>query len=298
VVNLYSNIGCDQNYPRESILYEASKKLILIIMTGELYNYVHKGHKHVQGWLSPLAKNLITQLGEIQDSYLDIQGPVCEIGVHHGKSFILLHHLTRPGEKSVAWDLFDRQEENEDFSGCGNKQIFERNLVKHKCRLDDIEVFTENSKNLDVEKVNFLACGNPRFFSVDGGHTSQITKHDLMISFNSMCDKGIVILDDFLNKPWPGVTDGFYRFIYEENNFSRIYLIAIGGNKLFFTNNKEAAKIYQAKLNKRYLGFSNQFVEILGQNVLTIINEQLSIKSKIKYSVLKRSTLKKVDEAS
>jgi hypothetical protein len=56
-------------------------------MTGELYNYVHRGHKHVQGWLSPLAKNLITQLGEIQDSYLDIQGPVCEIGVHHGKIF-------------------------------------------------------------------------------------------------------------------------------------------------------------------------------------------------------------------
>ncbi len=55
-----------------------------------LESYANRNHKKVDGWLE---KNTILQLLRINDiqNKLGISGHVGEIGVHHGKLFILLY---------------------------------------------------------------------------------------------------------------------------------------------------------------------------------------------------------------
>ena len=67
-----------------------------------------------------MAQQSIVALGSVQ-KHLGIRGAVSEIGVHHGRLFILLHLLTEASEASVAWDLFESQNDKADGSGRGNK---------------------------------------------------------------------------------------------------------------------------------------------------------------------------------
>jgi hypothetical protein len=76
------------------------------------------------------AALVIAALNERQRA-LDAKGGIAEIGVHHGKLFILLYLLGRPPEKAVAIDLFEDQHFNIDLSGSGDLAKFRRNLARH-----------------------------------------------------------------------------------------------------------------------------------------------------------------------
>ena len=89
-------------------------------MNKYLFEYIYQGSRNVYGWLYKPAIDIITSIANTQEA-LGINGPVCEIGIHHGKSFILIHLLTQDNEMSVAYDLFERQQENLDKSGLGDK---------------------------------------------------------------------------------------------------------------------------------------------------------------------------------
>lgn len=82
--------------------------------------------------------------------------------------------------------------------------------------------------------------GKIRLFSVDGGHTSHITQCDLETVSNSLVDGGVIILDDYFNAAWPGVSEGTNRFFILGNK-TGIIPFAIGGNKVFFTTNENYA---------------------------------------------------------
>ena len=46
-----------------------------------------------------------------------------------------------------------------------------------------------------------------RLFSVDGGHTAELARHDMLTADGAIGEQGIIILDDFFNEAWPGVLD-------------------------------------------------------------------------------------------
>ena len=57
--------------------------------------------------------------------------------------------------------------------------------------------------------------GGPlRFFSIDGGHLSHIVKHDLETAALSITDGGVIILDDYFNPEFPGVSEGTNRYFF------------------------------------------------------------------------------------
>jgi hypothetical protein len=70
-----------------------------------LRRYVDQGNLRVEGWLWPGAIQLIAALVGLQRRF-GVRGGMGEIGVHHGRLFVLLHPLSRPDELSAAWDLF------------------------------------------------------------------------------------------------------------------------------------------------------------------------------------------------
>ena len=187
------------------------------------------GHELVKGWLFPGAAEAILQLSEAQRR-AGVRGGVAEIGVHHGKLFILLYLLGEKDEPAVAIDLFSHQELNVDQSGKGDLAIFRENLQRH-ADSSRLVVHEGDSTQLSSARLAELGCGPLRLISIDGGHTAEITAHDLTTAEGALAEGGIVILDDCFKEMWPGVIDGVHRYFSEPRG---IVPFGIGSNKTFF----------------------------------------------------------------
>jgi hypothetical protein len=193
--------------------------------------YAARGQRRVMGWVQRPVFDVVRALGEEQER-LGIEGHIAEIGVHHGRLFLGLHLARRPGERSAAIDLYDKQTLNVDKSGSGDRATLERNLDRHAGGRDDVEVLAADSTTLDADQVRSLVGGGIRLFSVDGGHTADIVAHDMETASGSLVDGGVVIADDVFNQQWPSVSEGTHRFLVGQH---RVVPFAIGFNKTYFT---------------------------------------------------------------
>lgn len=207
-----------------------------------LDDYVKWGYKSVDGWLEKKAIDLTLYLSRIQRS-LGIHGSIGEIGVHHGKYFILLSLMRNLKiETLVAIDLFDElQEENVDHSGRGDERMFKANLKRWGIHLDEVLIIKENT--LRLKHSIFNGMGKFRFFSIDGGHTKETVYNDLMLVSPCLVHGGIVVIDDYFNEAWPGVSEGVNLFFNKHPD--KLYPFLIGGNKIFFTNDFYWSLIYK-----------------------------------------------------
>lgn len=190
--------------------------------------YVHSGMREVHGWVGKDFYKAVQKLNIIQEEN-DIQGDFIEIGVHHGKFTLLLDQLRRKGEKYVAIDLFDNQVLNIDNSGLGNRGVFERNVQKWSSNPDTMKIISIDSLTLSAECLAKESKGF-RFFSIDGGHTVEHTINDLILASNTIAPGGVIFLDDYYNLDWPGVHEGFVKYMHNHN--CRIAPFAYFQNKL------------------------------------------------------------------
>ena len=216
-------------------------------------NYIRSGARRVRGWLDPGAAKLIAELGSNQSSH----GAVGEIGVHHGKLFLLLDLLRRPGEASVAIDLFEEQHLNVDHSGHGDRQMFEANLARHSAGPSTVEIRTADSTTLSSDDLLAWGKGPYRLFSVDGGHTAGITAHDLRIASEALEPTGLLILDDYFNGAWPGVSEGTCRFMATSPDLEAV---GSGFNKMFFAR-PGAAEGYRQQMRRVAAGQRWKLIE-------------------------------------
>jgi hypothetical protein len=208
--------------------------------------YIKRGMRHIGGWLHQSSAFVTASLGEIQKS-LGVSGGAAEIGVHHGKLFILLHNLLADDEKSVALDVFEDQHLNTDGSGRGDKAIFIRNLQRHSVRPEAVTIVTKSS--LDATPEEFIAAAGPiRLFSVDGGHTSECALNDLQIAEASLADGGIVIVDDVFNPEWPGVATGLAKYVLTERG--KLVPFATSPNKVYLCSPDFSEKYRRALRDK------------------------------------------------
>ena len=220
-------------------------------MTSALESYCKVGNRRVEGWLIQGAIETICELAAMQSDD-GIAGPACEIGVHHGRLFILLQLLSGPTERSLAIDLFEMQAENVDGSGKGSRDQLLRNLRAHGCDLARVDLLAENSLRLTAGRIVELCQGRPRLFSIDGGHTAEATRNDLELAHEAVCDGGLVILDDYFNMSWPAVSEGACAFMLQNN--AVLMPVAITANKFFFSRGKEAAAGYRRRLREAHPG--------------------------------------------
>lgn len=198
-------------------------------MSTPVVRYIRRDKFYIDGWLRSEAALTMVALTESQRT-LDLTGGVAEIGVHHGKLFILLYLLSRAPEKVVAIDLFEDQHLNIDQSGSGDLAKFCRNLERH-ADSSRLVLHQGNSMDLGGADLTRLADGPLRFFSVDGGHTAPLTAHDLETAEASIAGGGIIVVDDVFNEHWPGVGDGVHQFFERRRN---LVPFAIGANKTYF----------------------------------------------------------------
>lgn len=229
--------------------------------------YLTSGLGQVEGWFSPYAAEVIAELTAHQIS-TGVAGNLAEIGIHHGKLFLLLANGAVSGEIGVALDVFENQEKNVDRSGLGDRQQFEKNLARWA---PGAEVKIVQASSLEVTPASAPSTfGSVRMFSIDGGHTSDITLHDLRLAESVLVDGGVAVVDDILNDHWLGVVSGVARYLLSEHS---LVPFAVGSNKLLLTTSDEHAASYRRHLavtkpellGKRNVPFFDDTVDVYGK---------------------------------
>jgi hypothetical protein len=180
----------------------------------------------VEGWVSESATTATLLLAQAQDRAA-VAGDIAEIGIHHGKYFILLAQFLNPGETGLAIDLFGRQAANLDGSGHGDLDRFRQNLTTHLGPDPAVVVLEADSLSLTTDRLGARAF---RMVSIDGGHTAAHVLNDLALFEPVLHEHGFVVVDDFYNPAWPGVNEGMFRYWLTGG---ALRPFAYGGNKLY-----------------------------------------------------------------
>lgn len=228
----------------------------------QLQHYIAHGLPRVQGWLDRRSARIIAALGQYQTRE-KISGAVGEIGIHHGKLFILLDLIKTDNEASFAVDLFEQQELNVDHSGLGDYEQFIRNLAELSSGTERVSIIKKNSLELDADEIRAL-CGPARLFSIDGGHTAACTLNDIRLSEASTIDDAIVIIDDYFNPMWPDVSVGVAEYVFEPGSTLRPF--AISPNKLYLARRHCHAR-YRTALRQQVHRFYQKSSAMYGHDV-------------------------------
>lgn len=224
--------------------------------------------RDVEGWFFPVDAYLFGFADEVQKRE-GIAGHLFEIGVHHGKTALFLARAARDGELLGICDVFEQQNLNRDRSGEGSRELFLRNM-RSLGTLDDarLHVFAKESSALTTNDTT-THC---RFFHIDGGHRPDDVMNDLAVAERALLADGLLAVDDLFNPNWPGVGEGFYRFIAARPD--AFVPILIGGNKVLLTRPAAAAR-YERHWSDVAAAVDAPFAfdskEWLGRRVLTAI---------------------------
>jgi hypothetical protein len=118
--------------------------------------YGQSQRKKVDGWLSETDARIFELILK-QQSDLGIIGSVAEIGLHHGKSFILLCSFLQPNEKAYGIDIFESQTLNLDSSGRGNKEQLLEHLQRFDCDMSQIILDERLSELVKASEIRLSA---------------------------------------------------------------------------------------------------------------------------------------------
>jgi hypothetical protein len=228
--------------------------------------YACLGQHCVNGWLKREATVLVDLADSVQRDH-GVQGGAAEIGIHHGRLFLLLRLLLDRGETAVAIDVFEDQHLNSDQSGRGDRQLFEANVAKYVGTMDRTMVVKADSTQLTGADISAWAGGPVRLFSIDGGHTAVVTRKDLRTSAECLAEGGAVVLDDVFNEAFPGVSQGLHD--YMADRAGRLVPCVLVGNKTLLVEPAWAER-YQERAQTVFarLGLRSQKHEFLGADVL------------------------------
>ena len=235
--------------------------------------YACVGQHRVSGWLSSRATVLVDLVDDLQRDEA-VAGGACEIGVHHGRLFLLLRLLMRAGETAVAIDVFEDQHLNVDGSGLGDRAAFERHLVRWVGTMDGTRIQQADSTLIDGAQVRGWAGGGVRLFSIDGGHTAPITARDLQTASECLVDGGAVILDDVFNEAFPAVSEGLLGYLADPGH--RLVPSVVVGNKTLLVDRAWSER-YQERAEQvlTRTGLYAQRHDYGGANVLTLASRPL-----------------------
>jgi len=248
----------------------------------KLEHYLAEGSRHVDGYLQSGSASIIWSIFDIQDE-LEISGNLAEIGVYHGKLFILLCHALRTDERAFAVDPFDTlpkiqgintEEDRRRFSP-GNLQS---NLASNGIDQELVEIIVADSQTLRSDDLlQEFGAPNIRIFSVDGDHSRNGVRHDLNLAAATLSNGGVILADDLFNPICPALTEGIIDFFNEDND-GRLEPVAIicangplktGAPKLIISSADYATryKAYLQLLNRtnyfhedEFLGFDHVLI--------------------------------------
>ena len=190
-----------------------------------------------------------------------IRSNTLEIGVHHGLSALVVAALRAEGAQFVAIDLFEElQQENVSHSGAGDRQRFLSNMARiHVDQASFMRVIAAPSSSLSPDELGrkYSLC------HIDGGHSAEETYGDLVLCSEILVPGGVLVIDDYFNPGYPGVSEGAIRFMIE--NRQVLSPMAIGFNKVIFQ--KGATSRLNEVLLKRFPRLQHTAAQLWGEPV-------------------------------
>jgi hypothetical protein len=138
-------------------------------------------------------------------------GGVVELGTHQGATFIPLIRTKRADEKALAIDPFERGRDEGIHYGAGNEAVLRANLKILCPDMAGIEIWARSSNEITIADL-LDHLGHVRTFHIDGERTATSVRHALELADGTLESHGVVLLDDFLNEGWPGVSEGAFDF--------------------------------------------------------------------------------------
>jgi hypothetical protein len=230
-----------------------------------LDRYVSLSMGTVEGYLTPLDARLIAALLTYQNQNR-IRGHLCEIGVHHGRLFLMLAMARRFGERALGIDLFEDDAINIGCRQAGRDQALFVNARRLGIRFSKEETFMTSSLDIGPAAILARTTGPIRFWSIDGGHLYRHVENDLLLAEATVAPMGVIAVDDFFNPRWPEVSLAAYDFLQKTDS---IVPFAITRGKIYLTDSG-AAEIYKAALRLHTEMGHQETVQILGKDVLLL----------------------------
>ena len=138
-------------------------------------------------------------------------GDILEIGTWFGRSAGYLATFLRRGERLVVCDAFKRETKDK-YDKRPSQQDLRRNvkLIAPAFDLDALVVHDCLSSDLRLNSGVHFRCVH-----VDGGHAHDEALGDLRLAADHVILGGLIIVDDFQHKTWPGVTTAVHQFLSE-----------------------------------------------------------------------------------
>ena len=198
----------------------------------------------IKGWFYKESAELFIWIDYIH-KVNNIKGNILEIGTFHGKSAVLLGLLAK-NETVGLCDIFRTQEDKKAATKHINGFFKDQEFIK---------IYHKSSNDLSASESN-----NCRLFHVDGDHSYEQAYKDLKLASKSIVEKGIIIVDDFFNIYYPGVTEAVSKILAEDKTLSPLI---IGFGKLFVCKT-EHHEWYIDQLNKteNHKFISNSLLQI------------------------------------
>lgn len=201
-----------------------------------LSKYRSEVYDNVYGWLGGKAVDALEIIGNYHAEH-GVKGDALEIGVFQGKFFLALAAAVEPEEVTVGIDIFSDQFLNVDNSGAPEEDllsIFNGNVEKYAPNARQLRIITGDSMvTRAADLIDIAPTKGYRFISVDGGHTAEHVVNDLLLAADLVVSGGVVFLDDWSSPHWPGVVEGYDRFMSNLNRNLAPFLYT--DNKLFLT---------------------------------------------------------------
>jgi hypothetical protein len=164
-----------------------------------------------------------------------IVGDLMEIGVFHGRLFLMLALLARPDETATAVDVFEVDANYDPSGGTTTLNIVRGHYERFVGDSAKFSYVAGDSLYLTPEIIRRnLPNGRARIISIDGAHSHFHTVHDMRLAESLLGPGGIVMVDDITNGGWPGVMEGVSRYFLLSSEI-RLFPFMLTLNKLWLT---------------------------------------------------------------
>ena len=225
-----------------------------------LNEYFNNGYRDVYGFCPEFT---IFMLDLLQSLNFNKNHGIMEIGIHHGQFFLALNSTVSPEFKSVAIDIFDRQDLNIDNSGEGLRDLFISNLKTYDRHFGENVIVVEGDSTDKSLLHNIEIPNQYKYISVDGGHTVEHIISDMHMASEYICNEGLIIVDDYLNHWWPSVTEGLFKYL---STHPTVVPLMSTPNKMWLCKLSYKPKYWEAIT--QFQGLNKNEVNIFGHKMM------------------------------
>jgi predicted O-methyltransferase YrrM len=214
----------------KSLKVYINKNILKYNFINSFMNTYYKVADEIEGWFEyKILTPVLLEINKHQN-----QGNILEIGVLFGKSLIPLLTLLKDKEMAVAVDIYHKYRTKKIEEDQKIQKLKEniRKVFTNDNIFDRLKIVRENSSELNHQDyMNYSDNQKYRLISIDGSHNKNDVFIDIINSTKIITPDGLMIIDDYGQRNWPGVKAAVDKFLENSNEFRPIYL-HFRGNKL------------------------------------------------------------------